>query len=545
MYNHLLYAWEPADYNSQSLQDLSETRIGKLNSIWSRAAALENGTLTRSTDLVKHLSAEIPRNNPLLDSMMFLRHNTSAWHDPADFPFEPSPVWLDDDKMMTSEPAKVFLRNALGKTKSQLAELKREVDGKRRTVDEVKRVKQAVREGKDKRDEIDVLRSVIGLQEDLHEYDRRRVTAEVEVATILSAVGDVSLGAQNHNFKSQTFKIPTNCDLCGERIWGLSAKGFDCRDCGYTCHSKCEMKVPPDCPGEQTKEERRALKARRQEDARTVVPLENPVPERTTSAAPPAGLSRTETSNSMHTLSSGYAASANRSVSGFSIPAPASDGPSEEARPSPSPAATTTRPVARPRILAPPPQQYITGGDGGGGGSASNGHAVQKARMLYPYQKNAEGEISVSEGEEVTVIDPDGTFLLYSPPLIPLSLTHFTDGSGWLRVRSSHAEGLVPASYAEQLALASPDRPGSASSASVSGSFREKRRGPAVAPKRGARKVQQVEAMYAYAARGETEHSMVEGERLVVVVRDGGDGWAEVEKGGVVRSVPASYLRDV
>jgi ribosomal protein L37E len=72
------------------------------------------------------------------------------------------------------------------------------------------------------------------MQDDLHQVERKRLTAEVETSTITSVVGDVSLGAKNHNFKSQTFKIPTNCDLCGERIWGLSAKGFDCRDCGYT-----------------------------------------------------------------------------------------------------------------------------------------------------------------------------------------------------------------------------------------------------------------------------------------------------------------------
>lgn len=38
---------------------------------------------------------------------------------------------------------------------------------------------------------------------------------------------------------------------------------------------------------------------------------------------------------------------------------------------------------------------------------------------------------------------------------------------------------------------------------------------------------------------------MVEGERFVVVKRDAGDGWAEVEKGGVVKSVPANYVQDV
>ncbi len=31
----------------------------------------------------------------------------------------------------------------------------------------------------------------------------------------------------------------------------------------------------------------------------------------------------------------------------------------------------------------------------------------------------------------------------------------------------------------------------------------------------------------------------------MLVSRDAGDGWADVERGGVVRSVPANYIRDV
>lgn len=178
--------------------------------------------------------------------------------------FEPSPVWLDDSTMATDETAKIYLRNLLGKSKGQLRELKQEVDNKRREVENIKRIRRSIREGKDKRDEVELVKAMFSLQETLHQVERKRLIAEVETHTITSTVGDVSLGAQNHQFKSQTFKVPTNCDLCGERIWGLSAKGFDCRDCGYTCHSKCELKVPAECPGEQSKEDRKKLKVERQ-----------------------------------------------------------------------------------------------------------------------------------------------------------------------------------------------------------------------------------------------------------------------------------------
>ena len=378
-----------------SLQDLSESRTAKLNGIWSLAAQLESSMLTRSTDYLAHLTSEIPRNLPPLDSMMFARHNAGSWQEPANKAFEPSPVWHDDGVMVVDEPAKVFLRNVLGKSKAQLGDLRREVDKKRREVESVKRVKQQIREGKDKRSEVEVVGALFAMQEELHQVDHKRLTAEVETSTITEAVGDVTLGAKSHNFKSQTFKIPTNCDLCGERIWGLSAKGFDCRDCGYTCHSKCEMKVPATCPGEQNKEEKKKLKSDRQEAANGLLSPAGP-------GDGVAELPSMSRSNTMNSLSSGYAASANRSVSG----APPKT-PTEESPPTAKPNVSGPNMLRKNRVVAPPPTAYVSELPG----SAVNGSAVsneQKGKMLYAYEANDAGEVTVGDGREVTILEQDG-----------------------------------------------------------------------------------------------------------------------------------------
>jgi hypothetical protein len=90
-------------------------------------------------------------------------------------------------------------------------------------------------------------------------------------------------------------------------------------------------------------------------------------------------------------------------------------------------------------------------------------------------------------------------------------------------------------------------RPSSTYSNSTTSSLTQttKKKGPAVAPRRGAKKLRYVEALYEYTAQGEAEHSMVEGERFVLVQDDPGDGWVEVEKAGVTGSVPASYVQAV
>ncbi|KAL7933227.1 hypothetical protein V8C35DRAFT_305241 [Trichoderma chlorosporum] len=503
-----------------SLQDLSEFRTLKLNFLWEVATRLESTMLQQSNGMIEHQGKEIQRNLPHLDSMMYMRHNMGAFQEPADKVFEPSPVWHDDDLMIIDETAKIYLRNVLTKSKAQLAELRREVDKKRKEVETVKRLKQRVREGKEKKDEVEVIRSLFAMQEDLIATDQKRLTAEVETTTITTAVGDVTLGAKNHNFKGQTFKIPTNCDLCGDRIWGLSAKGFDCRDCGYTCHSKCEMKVPADCPGEQNKEERKKLKAERQAATNKLL-----TPD-------PASMSNESLARS-NTINSVSSQSARQSV--ISGPqTPSEDAPSEVAPKATAPVAaakTTAAAPAKRRVIAPPPAAYISQPPAG----TTNGIAEReekKGKMLYQFDSGGDGELSVAEGKEVVILESD-------------------DGSGWIKVRDGYKEGLVPATYIDvniaQSASSASARPSSTYSTSTTSSLAlsaaSRKKGPAVAPKRGAKKLQYVEALYDYTAQSDAEHSMKEGERFVLVKEDSGDGWAEVEKAGVTASVPANYIQ--
>lgn len=379
-----------------SLQDLNETRVSKLNAIWSLAAQIETSTLTRSTEYLNHLSNEILRNRPNLDSMMYARHNATNWQEPQNVTFEASPVWLDEPNLAVDDVAKNFLRNVLTKSKGALSQLKKDEVAQRREVEGARIVRQKIRDGKDKRDEVEIVRTIFDLQTSLHETERQKTTAEVEIKTITQAVGDVSIGARNHNFKSETFKIPTNCDHCGERIWGLSAKGFSCKDCGFTCHNKCEMKIPADCPGEQTKEEKKKLKLERQEAAHVANSTPNGQGD---SIAELPAISRSDT---MNTLSSGYSANARRSISGSTL----LQSPSEledSSKPLPAPA-----PARRNRIVAPPPTQYIS--DAGANGSNSDLANVgqHRGKMLYSYQQNGDGEVTVDEGKEVVILEPDG-----------------------------------------------------------------------------------------------------------------------------------------
>ena len=99
--------------------------------------------------------------------------------------------------------------------------------------------------------------------------------------------------------------------------------------------------------------------------------------------------------------------SAKRSVSG-SISEQRS--PTEDASPStgPRPSAPvpqTSAPV-RKRVMAPPPTTYVKDDRN----HAKNGVTKEdkKGTMLYAFDSGAEGELSVSEGREVVLLEPDG-----------------------------------------------------------------------------------------------------------------------------------------
>ena len=109
-------------------------------------------------------------------------------------------------------------------------------------------------------------------------------------------------------------------------------------------------------------------------------------------------------SNTMNSLSSGYAASANRSMSG-----PMS--PTEETPPEVGPRPSITGPPRASRIVAPPPAAYISEMPGSVP-NGSSGAAEHKGKMLYTFDAGGDGEVSATEGREVVILEPDSMLVI-------------------------------------------------------------------------------------------------------------------------------------
>lgn len=139
--------------------------------------------------------------------------------------------------------------------------------------------------------------------------------------------------------------------------------------------------------------------------------------------------------------------------------------------------------------------------------------AAGRARATYPYEATGDDEITFAQGEELDVVEED-------------------DGSGWTLVKLllSGKQGLAPTSYLEI-------------TKSEDGS---KKKGPSVAPKRGAKRVNYVEALYDYTADEDNELSILAGDRIVVIEEDtDGSGWTEGELNGVRGLFPTSYVKKI
>ena len=160
-----------------------------------------------------------------------------------------------------------------------------------------------------------------------------------------------------------------------------------------------------------------------------------------------------------------------------------------------------------------------------GSKAQSSGSGGTVGRALYAYEANGDDEISMSPGDEFNILEED-------------------DGSGWTSILLQGASGLVPSSYVEIIQSSPAQSIPTPIAEQDTGNG--KKTGPSVAPKRGAKRVQYVEALYDYEAEGDDELSIRAGDRMVLIQDDtDGSGWTEGELNGERGMFPTSYVKKV
>ncbi|KAI8333777.1 hypothetical protein EDC96DRAFT_451084 [Choanephora cucurbitarum] len=184
----------------------------------------------------------VQKLDPVIDAGVFTRHalgeedvNEKAAN--VTFTFMPwnggvhaAETIIDrDDNLVASDSAVIFLNNKLVKNRKLLDAMDEDLAKKSLELSQL------------------ISTKMLDLSREITLLTTQKVRTESETQLIIENIGDDGLQAQNHDFKPSSFTIPTTCDLCSSTIWGLSNKGLTCRGCGFNCHTKCEMKVAPNC----------------------------------------------------------------------------------------------------------------------------------------------------------------------------------------------------------------------------------------------------------------------------------------------------------
>lgn len=137
--------------------------------------------------------------------------------------------------------AKIFLQNMLIRKHRQISEIIPLVNSKAKEIQGLENLRDAYLNQKALGDPEEVT-------DNLLERIRKAIVAEAqlsllegEVQWIFETLGGDLGDARPHRFKTAKFAIPSTCQYCEGKVFGLS--GLICQPCGFVCHSKCEPKV--------------------------------------------------------------------------------------------------------------------------------------------------------------------------------------------------------------------------------------------------------------------------------------------------------------
>ncbi|KAG0256464.1 hypothetical protein DFQ27_005706 [Actinomortierella ambigua] len=233
--------------NNKNMQALEESRVEALKAIWESYIGLEKKLTQDANQKLDAMLQNVQSVDASADSAAFIRSQKSAWTTPADLPFESSQVFNDTGELVNDNDAQVFMSNKLMKLRRKLAQAMVDIKSREKDLEGLQNLKDAYTTNRNLGDPDEVHENILEISRSITVTQTMRALYEAEINAIVSTMGDGGVQQQPHDFKAASFTIPTTCDYCQSTIWGLAKQGFTCRDCGYNCHSKCEMKVPPNC----------------------------------------------------------------------------------------------------------------------------------------------------------------------------------------------------------------------------------------------------------------------------------------------------------
>ncbi|ORZ40819.1 hypothetical protein BCR44DRAFT_1509213 [Catenaria anguillulae PL171] len=156
-------------------------------------------------------------------------------------------LWRDSGNMVGDDASKVVLGNHRTKLKTKLAELQAQLDKEQKRQEGLKKMTELYTKEPRLGDSVTTREELVENQRQVHVIEAAIQRCLVEIQLVDQTIGEDTDGGKAHAFKPASFKLPTPCGFCNEKMWGRQS--LVCKDCGFACHIKCELKVTPTCSG--------------------------------------------------------------------------------------------------------------------------------------------------------------------------------------------------------------------------------------------------------------------------------------------------------
>ncbi|TPX72318.1 hypothetical protein SpCBS45565_g00623 [Spizellomyces sp. 'palustris'] len=387
------------------IKDLDISTTWGLKSIWqdyrmSRSAVTD--VAIRSLGIVR---AAVDSIDPQGDADTFVQSRGNWDSVPGsnapDFHFLPSGLWKDTGELAQDDYARVFLRNTLRKLQKRVDQIDTEIKSKNRTLDGTKNLFDAYTKDRNQGDPDDVKESMLDESRDIMVLKTASCKYQTQIDAIMQCIGEESPNARFHNLKGANFSIPTT---------------------GYSAHLKCELKIPPECPG--AKGARRASMASQRTSFTSIGSVLSASGQNWFVGASAYVLYDYSPAASAHDEIAVTEGSVVRIIepddgSGWTVVSYQTDGESRKGL-----VPTSYIELASPALAA---ESMLS--ERSRTPSPTKISRIQTT-VAYDYTKGGDDELTVKAGQIVWITEGD-------------------DGSGWVTVNDGTLEGLVPASYLE------------------------------------------------------------------------------------------------
>jgi len=187
------------------------------------------------------------------DSTIYLRCYSKEWTKPEPIPFIPTTHWEDKEELVVDSQTSVVLKNMVQKGNERMYKINLDINSKTSEYKKFEMICNSYDNNSNySKGEIDIIKNKkMDIMENIIMATNIKLICEVQINEISKYLGNNGPKVERqHVFKPKKIINPTICDYCKEKLWG---KAYTCQLCTFSCHIKCEIKVPLECNGVKTK----------------------------------------------------------------------------------------------------------------------------------------------------------------------------------------------------------------------------------------------------------------------------------------------------